>query len=189
MMPNEGYFSSLKSFFLPKSVGETPTYFFIFFLFQTCLNSLPRGVEPKPAGCYPGALTTRLETLWLCVISLREEKVQRARQKSSPVQTHTTHTHLETEISTRLAIQFWPEIVIQFCCILLERSPFWPLDSSICQIFTLTPISSKNGISTIFTIHFWPEIVILSLCMASLAKKQEATCRKTAAKSSKNQWK
>ena len=77
----------------------------------------------------------------------------------------------------------------KLCFILLERSPFWPLDSSICQIFTLTPISSKNGISTIFTIHFWPEIVILSLCMAFLAKKQEATCRKTAAKSSKNQWK
>ena len=84
MMPNEGYFSSLKtigryfsslkSFFLPKSVGETPTYFFIFFLFQTYLNSLPRGVEPKPAGCYPGALTTRLETLWLKSLFLSIQK-------------------------------------------------------------------------------------------------------------------
>jgi hypothetical protein len=34
-----------------------------FFLFQTCLNSLSRGVELRPAGCYPGALTIRLETL------------------------------------------------------------------------------------------------------------------------------
>jgi hypothetical protein len=47
-------------FFLPKLAGETPTYFF-----HTYLNSLPWGVEPRPAGCYPGALTTRLETLLL----------------------------------------------------------------------------------------------------------------------------
>jgi len=41
--------------FRPKSVGQTPTYFFIFFI-RDMFNWLPRGVEPGPAGCYSGAL-------------------------------------------------------------------------------------------------------------------------------------
>ena len=47
--------------FLIEVNRENPTY--IFFLFQTSLNLLPKGVEARPASAryYPGALTTRLE--------------------------------------------------------------------------------------------------------------------------------
>ena len=37
------------------------TFFIIFY--QLYLNSLIRGVEPRPNGCYSGALTIRLEVL------------------------------------------------------------------------------------------------------------------------------
>jgi hypothetical protein len=52
-----------KDIFWPKSARETLAYF-VFLIMQTCLNSLPRGVEPRSARCHSGALATRLETLW-----------------------------------------------------------------------------------------------------------------------------
>ena len=47
-------------FFLTEVSRGNPNLFFYVFLFQVCLNSLPRA---RPAGCYSGALTTRLEAL------------------------------------------------------------------------------------------------------------------------------
>jgi hypothetical protein len=46
--------------FLTEVSKENPSLFFNFLIMQTCLNSLPRGVEPRSAGCYSGTLTTRL---------------------------------------------------------------------------------------------------------------------------------
>jgi hypothetical protein len=41
-----------------------------FLLFRTCLNLLPWGVKSRSTGCHPGALTIRLEILWLIPLYL-----------------------------------------------------------------------------------------------------------------------
>lgn len=61
-------------FFFTEVSRENSNLFFLhiffIFLFQTYLNSFSREVKPRPTGCYPGALTTRLETLWLPMLLL-----------------------------------------------------------------------------------------------------------------------
>jgi hypothetical protein len=59
----EGLLCMTRIFFDRSQQGK-PLPIFCFLIMQTCLNSLPRGVEPRSARCHSGALATRLETLW-----------------------------------------------------------------------------------------------------------------------------
>jgi hypothetical protein len=55
-------YSNNKANILTEVSRGSPHLFFMNFI-PTLVNSLPRGVEPGDAGCYSGALTTRLEPL------------------------------------------------------------------------------------------------------------------------------
>jgi hypothetical protein len=57
--------------FLTEVSRGNPNLFFIIFFIPDLLNLLPRGVKPRPAGCYLGALTTRLKALSHMILMLR----------------------------------------------------------------------------------------------------------------------
>ena len=55
----------LNALFYLSQQGKSQPIFLLFFI-PGLFNLLPWGVKPRPAGCYSGALTTRLEALSQC---------------------------------------------------------------------------------------------------------------------------